>query len=534
MEASEEILLNSLANSGVPIPVGFSSVGDLNPSTLFSICSHALRLIDGPHHASSFPASLPEDSMPDRVKLCTDLADAFNNLGFNPSLSFHKFLYPSKEDLYKLVRFLVGKLFESSGARNAALGDGDNIRCIANKSSDEGDSLQNDEIVNGLKDMRLRSQRAAEPNSLSYNVEIRVDESNPTVQDFSSSEYSRADHHSYSSEGVESSRKNAFRDQDAPQDQEEVPEKLMAAKYSELEHPDEELPLLKAAAEMVFDGQHPVEFYIEQLNNQVEDKRHKLKELESEWDAIEQPLQEKKRNLEQSIFAFHPEPNGKLKRVNEIELETESILAQIKRRDEELSKLSSDLEKQPKLPLRRSYIERINEITKNSRKQDNDIQRILKDTRELQLESNTIQERLNRTYAIVDETIFRYKPHVQLFFRCSHKIFGITLNSCILCLKSLNSSNFRLMMFLTYLEDYCREAKKDHVARQAYTLVTKIHERFEQVAEKILATDRSRRDAADLEAKFAIISARSFNMGKLQADLDAIRKENDLLEQQLR
>lgn len=78
-------------------------------------------------------------------------------------------------------------------------------------------------------------------------------------------------------------------------------------------------------------------------------------------------------------------------------------------REEEHSKLSADLEKQPKLPSRRSYIQRITEITKNSRKQDADIERILKDTRALQLESNSVQERHHRTYAVVDETIFRYK-----------------------------------------------------------------------------------------------------------------------------
>lgn len=57
---------------------------------------------------------------------------------------------------------------------------------------------------------------------------------------------------------------------------------------------------------------------------------------------------------------------------------------------------------------RRSYIERIKEITKNSRKVDADIERILKETRELQLESNSIQERLHRTWAVVDDMIFRY------------------------------------------------------------------------------------------------------------------------------
>lgn len=57
----------------------------------------------------------------------------------------------------------------------------------------------------------------------------------------------------------------------------------MVAKYSNLQLLNEELQLLKTAAEMVFDGQHPVEFYIEQLNDKVEAKKHKLKELESEW-----------------------------------------------------------------------------------------------------------------------------------------------------------------------------------------------------------------------------------------------------------
>jgi len=75
---------------------------------------------------------------------------------------------------------------------------------------------------------------------------------------------------------------------------------------------------------------------------------------------------------------------------------------------EERSKLSADLENQPKLASRKSYIERVTEITKNSGKQDADIERILRETRELQLESNYIQERLNRTFAVVDETVFRY------------------------------------------------------------------------------------------------------------------------------
>lgn len=94
-------------------------------------------------------------------------------------------------------------------------------------------------------------------------------------------------------------------------------------------------------------------------------------------------------------------------------------------REDELSKLSKDLERLPKVASRTSYIERIKEITKNSKKQDADIERILKETRELQLESNSIQERLNRTYAVVDEMVFRYIIFVLtalLLAKCSYPL----------------------------------------------------------------------------------------------------------------
>jgi cell shape-determining protein MreC len=79
----------------------------------------------------------------------------------------------------------------------------------------------------------------------------------------------------------------------------------------------------------------------------------------------------------------------------------------------------------------------------------------------------------------------------------------------------------------------CREAKKDPVGRQAYRLLTSFHETFEQISEKILTTDRVRREVAEHEKKLAAMASRSLNVDKLQADLDAIRKENEYLEQRL-
>ncbi|CAA3005134.1 CWC15 homolog [Olea europaea subsp. europaea] len=61
-----------------------------------------------------------------------------------------------------------------------------------------------------------------------------------------------------------------------------------------------------------------------------------------------------------------------------------------------------------------------------------------------------------------------------------------------------------------------RARPRKTVARQSYGLLTSIHENFEQIAENILPTDRTRR-----------------NVDKVQVDLDAIGNENNLLERGL-
>ncbi|XWS09623.1 hypothetical protein CRYUN_Cryun39dG0005600 [Craigia yunnanensis] len=64
--------------------------------------------------------------------------------------------------------------------------------------------------------------------------------------------------------------------------------------------------------------------------------------------------------------------------------------------------------------------------------------------------------------------------------------------------------------------------------------LTNMHESFEQITEKILATDRIQREMAAREKKLDAMASRSLNVDKPQVDLDAIVKENEYLEQQLR
>ncbi|XP_060188259.1 uncharacterized protein LOC132617303 [Lycium barbarum] len=503
----EDILLNSIANAGVRIPTGISSVKDLTAATLFSVSSQSLHLIH--RQNSSLPASLPENSVADRLKLCSELSVAFKTLGFIGDISSHKFLYPSEEDLYELVRFLVGRLSDVEARKDSV---GESKRRLKTQKNVENTGLLPRKELSGRLGDPLMMTQTPEPSKLSditenkteefYNgvnipIECRADSSKETsgdeqdipdlLEDVRRSSMKDNEHNleyeqQSTSPCVHLSQMNS--NTETLQDQKEMLVEKSVSSSVELEDLQEKLDLLKAAVEMASDHRHPSDFYVNQLNDQVEVKRSKIVEVESHWNDKSKALEQKKSCLEETLKATEPEAYVKYKKVEEIELKLESILAENKRREDELIVLSAKAEKLPKLVRRRTHIQRIEEITKNSRKQDVDIERILKETRELQLESNSVQERLNRTHAVVDETVFR-------------------------------------------------EAKKDHVGRQAYRILTSIHDSFEQIAENVLAADRAQREVADYEGKLATMASRSVDMDKLKADLETIRRENDLLEKNL-
>ncbi|GJW83092.1 coiled-coil domain-containing protein 22 [Tanacetum coccineum] len=426
MEESQEILLNSLSSAGVPIPPEIYSVNDLSPETLVSICGYSLRIIT---KSESFPVTLPE-SMADRFKICTDLSSALENLGFIGDISFHKFLYPSEEDMYKLIRFLVGRLSELS--TNAVSPD------------TKFNNVNADGCIKLSIPMYLKMLQSCKRKNLNITLEAAPMVTPPEQLTHRQVTEQHAVSFSWR-------RKCTFRVT-------QLQDHIDSCNNLKKQH-----DLLKRAVEMASDKQTPLDSYITQLGEQIDAKRHNLAKIESKWKATIRRLEEKKHKLEEAMCA--KQPDSQHKHQNWKKLEKAMV-------EDELSILSKEVEKLPKLATRRSYIERIKEITKNSRKQDIEHKNVeLKIERELQLESNMIQERLHRTYAV--------------------------------------------------------GSKERPSSEQAHNLLTTIHESFEEITEKILATDRARREATDLETKLSSVAAQSLNIDKLQADLDAIRKENE-------
>ncbi|CAN4102594.1 unnamed protein product [Withania somnifera] len=494
MEESQEILLNSIATSGVTIPPGVSSVKYLTPETLFSISSQSLHLIHSKN--SSFPASLPENSVADRLKFCSELASAFKSLGFVGGISFHKFLYPSEEDLYELIWFLVGRLSDVE-ARKDAVGDSKTQVKTPEENFDDAGLLLRKELLERQGDplMMMQTPDASKQSDLILNrmeeiddgvdipIEGGVDSRNETlsgeknvldlVDDIRRSSSDNEHNFVY---GQQSTSPCVDLPQikcktETLQDQKKMLVEKSFSSSVELQKLKEKLDLLQTAVAMASEHKHPNDFYVNQLTNQVKVKRDKIVEMESWWIDKRKTLEQQKDSFEEKLRATEPDVYVKYKMIEEIELKLEFILTEKKRREDELIVLSAKAEKQPKLQPMRTYIQHVEEIKRNSRKHDIDIERILKETTELQLESNSIQERLNRTHAVVDETMFR-------------------------------------------------EVKKDQVGEQAYRILTNIHDSFEQIAENLLATDRARRKVTDYEGKLATMASQIVDIDKLKADLE--------------
>ncbi|XP_031375479.1 coiled-coil domain-containing protein 22 isoform X1 [Punica granatum] len=491
MEEQPGTLLDSLKSFGVSIPNDATSMADLLfPEALVSICAQCLNLIDD---SLAFP-TLP-DSTAENFKVCTDIAGSIKGMGFAGDLSFYEFLYPSEEDTSKLMRFLVERLSETSAVGKAAdsgQGDGENL---SNSQFEQRLWLKGEVPESASADLKDSDDKSSEKAQSATPANIMRNE----TQDCRKDRFEVVKKGNDSIDESEEAKAVASGNLINPSDKqchkmkcsvEEMRhrrkriEEALKERTSELQHLNKELELLKAAAEMALNEDHPGDFFIETHNGDIDAKKKNLIELESQGNALRMTLEEKKRGLEESIYGSKPDLYAKFRNLKEVERETDSILSETQTRKGEYSWLLAELKKQPRQESRRSYINRMNEITKNSRKQDADIERILRDTRELQLESNSIQERLHRTYAVTDETVFR-------------------------------------------------EAKKDQVGRQAYRLLTSIHETFEQITEKILATDRVQRERAEHEKKLAGMATGSSNISKLEANLETIVKENEYLEQRL-
>ncbi|KAL0133102.1 hypothetical protein PUN28_000697 [Cardiocondyla obscurior] len=246
---------------------------------------------------------------------------------------------------------------------------------------------------------------------------------------------------------------------------------------------NEEQKKIKAKAyELLQDG--PAN--IKKLESAIESTTNKLISLANQWEKHRVPLIIKYR---QEREKHSTKANASQKKLDEIKLLKEKekeLEEECRNKDQQYSQLVAEVQKLPKEVNRSAYTQRILEIINNVRKQRDEINKVLADTREIQKEINTLTGRLERSFTVVDELIFR-------------------------------------------------DARTNEASRKAYKLLATLHSDCNELVSLVEETGATIREIRDLEEQIDSESAKNVgaNLERITADLKQMKQETAALTAQL-
>ncbi|KAL1767063.1 hypothetical protein HispidOSU_030796 [Sigmodon hispidus] len=238
---------------------------------------------------------------------------------------------------------------------------------------------------------------------------------------------------------------------------------------------EQALRLKSRAVELLPDGAAN----LTKLQLVVESSAQRVIHLASQWEKHRVPLLAEYRHLRKLQDCRELESSRRLAEIQELHQSVRAAAEEARRKEEVYKQLVSELETLPKDVSRLAYTQRILEIVGNIRKQKEEITKILSDTKELQKEINSLTGKLDRTFAVTDELVFK-------------------------------------------------DAKKDDAVRKAYKYLAALHENCSQLIQTIEDTGTIMREVRDLEEQIETEMGKKTlsNLEKICEDYRALRQEN--------
>ncbi|XP_004872059.1 coiled-coil domain-containing protein 22 isoform X1 [Heterocephalus glaber] len=238
---------------------------------------------------------------------------------------------------------------------------------------------------------------------------------------------------------------------------------------------EQALRLKSQAVELLPDGAAN----LAKLQLVVESSAQRVIHLASQWEKHRVPLLAEYRHLRKLQDCRELESSRRLAEIQELHQSVRAAAEEARRKEEVYKQLVSELETLPRDVSRLAYTQRILEIVGNIRKQKEEITKILSDTKELQKEINSLSGKLDRTFAVTDELVFK-------------------------------------------------DAKKDDAVRKAYKYLAALHENCSQLIQTIEDTGTIMREVRDLEEQIEMEMSKKTlsNLEKICEDYRALRQEN--------
>ncbi|KAM7028184.1 LOW QUALITY PROTEIN: coiled-coil domain-containing protein 22 [Acridotheres tristis] len=214
----------------------------------------------------------------------------------------------------------------------------------------------------------------------------------------------------------------------------------------------------------------------------VESSSRRIVSLAGQWERHRGPLLAEYRQLRALRDSAQRESSRRLAETRALLQRSRAAAEEARRKETLHAQLVAELEALPRDVSRAVYTQRILEIVGNIRKQKEEIGKILEDTRALQKEINALLGKLERTFSVTDELLFK-------------------------------------------------DAKRDEVVRKAYKYLAALHENCAQLIRTIEDTGTIQREIRDLEEQIEGESSAKLpaSLERILSDCRALREENALL-----
>ncbi|EDV21397.1 uncharacterized protein TRIADDRAFT_30331 [Trichoplax adhaerens] len=223
------------------------------------------------------------------------------------------------------------------------------------------------------------------------------------------------------------------------------------------------------------------------LKKMIANSSQRLIKLTEQWEQHRVPLIEEYRTLKSALMNKEmSETQQKLEDLKIYRKKMKEMAEEAKVKDEVYKQLMSEYKRLNKDVNRSSYTRRIMEIVGNIKKQKDDISKIIEDTKSIQREINLLNGKLERTFAVTDELIFK-------------------------------------------------NAKKDGAGKMAYKQLATIHENFSTLTTIIEETGVISREIRDLEDQIEAISQDNTvaSLEQITQDYKQMKHENNSIEAKL-
>ncbi|XP_072776281.1 coiled-coil domain-containing protein 22 isoform X1 [Taeniopygia guttata] len=238
------------------------------------------------------------------------------------------------------------------------------------------------------------------------------------------------------------------------------------------------LRLRARALELLPDAQNN----LAKLQLVVESSSRRIVSLAGQWERHRGPLLAEYRQLRALRDSAQRESSRRLAETRALLQRSRAAAEEARRKESLHGQLVAELAALPRDVSRAVYTQRILEIVGNIRKQKEEIGKILEDTRALQKEINALVGKLERTFSVTDELLFK-------------------------------------------------DAKRDEVVRKAYKYLAALHENCAQLIRTIEDTGTIQREIRDLEEQIEGETSAKLpaSLERILSDCRALREENALL-----